>query len=157
MQLLRILRIKNLRGSAGVTAGPSCSWNFLDFALCLKCLKFKCFWNWLFTHRRSCEVGRKQAWSAVVLQLSYSMNPDWVNKKGKRKQFQSTAWLRNNRILRLLSNILKSTPLNSQKERIDTYCPTFKPGKYGQATIHKCSICRKVKYSSKSTEYSQAG
>ncbi len=33
--------------------------------------------------------GTKQAWPQVFLQMSYSMNPDWVNKNGKRKQLHS--------------------------------------------------------------------
>jgi hypothetical protein len=54
----------------------------------LKCFKLKYFWIWLFTNKESCEV-QKQAWSAVVPQMNYLKDPDWVKKNGKRKQSQT--------------------------------------------------------------------
>ncbi len=60
-------------------------------------LKLTKFRIWLFTHRKSCEV-QKEAWSAVTaVQMSYLMNPNWVNKNGKQRESQSIAYLRNNR------------------------------------------------------------
>ncbi len=38
----------------------------------------------VYTQRQSCEV-EKQSWSEVVRQMSYLMNPYWVNKNGKKK------------------------------------------------------------------------
>ncbi len=68
----------------------------LDFASSFKNI-FECD---CWPTRHSCGV-QKQAWSAVVLvflDVSYLINPGWEKQKQREiKQFQPTAWPRNNR------------------------------------------------------------
>jgi hypothetical protein len=87
----RVYRYKFLLiwwGGAGVAAGiPLGKQNWACCTL-LEVFKVQMWW---FTHRQSCEV-QKQAWSAVVWQMSFLVNPYGLKfKNGERKQLQSTA------------------------------------------------------------------
>jgi hypothetical protein len=100
-----------------VAAIPSWWKKLFKFQFASRVSRFKHFWIWLLTHRQSCEV-QKQAWSAVVLQVSYLI---WLKKTKIARENRFSQLHGPGIIVLQIHNDLKSTPPNFQKGKIEIF------------------------------------
>jgi hypothetical protein len=124
-----------------VAACPSWSKNGL-VALCFKCSSsniFEC--DGFLPTEKVVRFKTKQAWSAVVQQMSYLMNPNWEKTKTERENSCSQPSSSGINILRDYVTIYNQPhhKLWKRKNR-GQLCPTFVPGKYSQASTVAPSI-----------------
>ncbi len=78
----------------------------------------------------------KQAWSTVVQQMRFLMNPDWEkNKNGEEKTIAVNTPSSGRNILHDYATILNQRhQILSKRKNKDQFGPTFVPGKYSQAS-----------------------
>ncbi len=90
--------------------------------------KFDCW-----PHKQICAV-EKQDWSAVVLHVSNLKNPDWFNKNDIRKPSSRQSPSLGIIVLRTPQQFIINAIKYPKRKNRDEICPTFKPGKYSQAS-----------------------